>query len=313
MDLDMITTVLAVARTKSFSAASFLIPCAQSSVSRRVEAVESELNVRIFTRPSESSDRSVRLTPAGERVVPILERIVDCYRDLYSAAGEASSGLTPLRLGVLRNMLPPMVFSIIKTASYEANPNLSLELHFNTMDQLFADMNGRQLDAILFSCLALDNDEFRMPGVFHLRLLGRVPISIGVSEHSPLAARGTIRMEDLKDETFLLQSGKLDHIPGIRFTEADEFRQRCESKYGFTPHIKLITEHMLEIRYQLAKNGQGIFPSFTPPAWRSMPGLVYLSVAPEEVHYMEYYLIFQNSDKEKEIRRFGDFLSHMLE
>ena len=114
MDLDMITTVLAVARTKSFSAASFLIPCAQSSVSRRVEAVESELNVRIFTRPSESSDRSVRLTPAGERVVPILERIVDCYRDLYSAAGEASSGLTPLRLGVLRNMLPPMVFSIIK-------------------------------------------------------------------------------------------------------------------------------------------------------------------------------------------------------
>ena len=73
MDLDMITTVLAVARTKSFSAASFLIPCAQSSVSRRVEAVESELNVRIFTRPSESSDRSVRLTPAGERVVPILD------------------------------------------------------------------------------------------------------------------------------------------------------------------------------------------------------------------------------------------------
>ena len=134
MDIETISTVLTVARTKSFSAAAFIIPCAQSSVSRRVDAVESELNIRIFTRPSDSPDHSVRLTPAGERVVPLLEKIIENYRELYLAAQESQIGLTPLRIGIMRNMLPPMVFSIIKAACYESNPNLSLELHFNTMN-----------------------------------------------------------------------------------------------------------------------------------------------------------------------------------
>ena len=109
MDIRVLRYFLTVAREESFSRAADALYLSQPTLSRQIREMEEELGTQLLVR----TNRSVRLTPAGERVVPILERIVDCYRDLYSAAGEASSGLTPLRLGVLRNMLPPMVFSRI--------------------------------------------------------------------------------------------------------------------------------------------------------------------------------------------------------
>ena len=68
----MIKTILLVAQTQNFNDAAYLVPCSQSSVSRRVDAAEAELRTKLLTRPWDSPDRRTHLTPAGEKAIPIL-------------------------------------------------------------------------------------------------------------------------------------------------------------------------------------------------------------------------------------------------
>lgn len=71
-------------------------------------------------------------------------------------------------------------------------------------------------------------------------------------------------------------------------------------------------ENMLEIRYQLVKNGKGVFPSYTPSAWRSMAGITYLSLPSTEEHLMNYYLLSRSSSRDRELRLFANYLTKCI-
>ena len=91
-----------------------------------------------------------------------------------------------------------------------------------------------------------------------------------------------------------------------------EFSERAKRVYGFTQKLHKINESRLEIRYQLAKDGKGIFPSFTPEAWRSMPGVTYVPLAKEDEHYMYYYLLSRQNEHEHTLHLFADYLSDRI-
>ena len=307
MDLAVISTVLAVAHAKSFSAASFIIPCAQSSVSRRIEAAESELNVKIFTRPADSPDRTVRLTPTGERVIPILEKIMQDYRELFSAAGEFNNTRTTLRIGINNNLMPPISLSALKADFFDQCPEIGIDMKFNTFETLLSDLKSRHLDAILFSCTSINTEEFRMMDLCKLRALGNVDLTVGISDLNPLSEVGAIPIAELKDQTFMVRERNMGSIMGIHFSNIDDYFKKLRLEQNIQLKTMEFSDQMLEVRYQLARKNRGVFPSFTPKCWNAIPGITYLDIT-DCSDRVTYYLLSQKNVNEKELTKFGDFL-----
>jgi DNA-binding transcriptional LysR family regulator len=311
MDLETISTVLAVARAKSFSAASYIIPCAQSSVSRRVVAAESELNVEIFVRPANSADNSLHLTPEGQRIIPIMERIVDNYRELFTVASDVSASHHALRIGFMSNVMPPMSYSTLKAELYERHPNLDIEMRFDNIDTLLSDLKSRRLDAILFSCISMDPDCL-LREQFDLHMLGTVGPSIGISELNPLARKSKVSFSELNNETFFMNTSSTEHIAGIEFFNESKLLKLAREEFGLSSHCQLLSAHMLEVRYQLTKNNKGVFISFIPPAWRDMLGISYLELTDMKDFLLNYCLLSQKNKKNPELKLFTSFFSASL-
>ncbi len=88
MDLRVLRYFLAVADEGSISAAARQVRIAQPSLSRQLRSLESELGVELLSRDG----RSVKLSPAGRRFLPIV-------RDLVARAESARGTMTALGQG----------------------------------------------------------------------------------------------------------------------------------------------------------------------------------------------------------------------
>ncbi|WP_018953197.1 LysR family transcriptional regulator [Thioalkalivibrio sulfidiphilus] len=110
MDLDNLSTFLAVAEARSFSAAAERLHLTQPAVSKRVAALEGDLGQRLFDRIG----RQVSLTEAGRVLLPQARRILadldDARRTLENLSHQVAGPLwlaTSHHVGLHR--LPPIL------------------------------------------------------------------------------------------------------------------------------------------------------------------------------------------------------------
>ena len=217
MDLEIIKTVLMVAQLKSFSAAAFAIPCAQSSVSRRVESAERELGVTIFSRPSMGGSRNVELTDAGKDVIRAMTKVVDAYAEMFSIAGNDNATRTTIYIGMRRNMMAPMGLSLMKADFFEENPDIGITVNIDSFDAMFSELRMRKLDAVLFTvCLWIPLSQ--ASGGHRSVVAGKGGLLFGNFRGKPLSRRASLRPEDLLDEEFLLGDEPGDSVTGITFS-----------------------------------------------------------------------------------------------
>ena len=94
MDLASLDTFIAIAETGSFSAAGERLHLTQPAVSKRIAALEQQLDARLFDRIG----REISLTEAGRALLPrayqILNVLDDTRRALTNLNGEVSGRLT---------------------------------------------------------------------------------------------------------------------------------------------------------------------------------------------------------------------------
>ena len=110
MDIAGLRAFIIIAEGGSFSLAAEHLHLTQPAVSKRIAALEAELNVRLFDR----LNRTVRLTEAGVLLLPrarrILAEIDDSRRALRNLAGTVTGPLivaTSHHIGLHR--LPPVL------------------------------------------------------------------------------------------------------------------------------------------------------------------------------------------------------------
>ena len=314
MDLEIISTVLAVARARSFSAAAYIIPCAQSSVSRRVSAAESELGIQLFERPMDSSDNLLHLTPAGERAIPIMEKILDDYRELFSVASDQNASQRTIHIGFCSKlMFPPMAYSMMKTDLFEYHPNLVLDMIIDTTENLLVHLKSRRLDAVIFACLSIPPDAVPLSDQFDFTLLGEGQQYVVVSDQHPLAEKGMVRLESLKDETFYICSDPRENTSGIEFVDDARFMKLAKDEFGISLTQQALSTKMLDVRYNLARCNKGVFLSFTPPAWRRNPGIAYLEIEELKDWPLKFYMISAKAKKNAELGVFSRFMTNSLQ
>ncbi|AGS71080.1 LysR family transcriptional regulator [Streptomyces collinus] len=109
MELRLLVTFEKVAAVGSFTRAAAELAYAQSSVTGQVRALESSLGVELFDRLGSR----IRLTEAGERLLPYARRIIELTEEARAAvtgAGEPSGTLT---VGTMESLtsyrLPPLL------------------------------------------------------------------------------------------------------------------------------------------------------------------------------------------------------------
>ncbi len=97
MEIRQIYYVLEVAKQKSFSGAAKALYVTQPAISHQINALEEELQVKLFRRDT----HSVSLTSDGEKFCEYAQKIVDSVDDLFQAFDLERSDEKPvLRVGV---------------------------------------------------------------------------------------------------------------------------------------------------------------------------------------------------------------------
>lgn len=116
MDDRKIAVLLATVRTGSFSKAAEEVNCSQSAVTQIMNNMEAELGCRILDR----SHRGVKLTPAGESLLPYIVAADSAMEQLMSEAKSIAEGKTiPIRIGAFSSIANSWLPDVIKAYKKE--------------------------------------------------------------------------------------------------------------------------------------------------------------------------------------------------
>ena len=90
MRIEQLQTFLAVAETGSFQAAARQCQITQSTISRQIQSLETELNAPLFHRAAQA-----KLTVAGELLMPKAQRICSDWKQVGRDIADLMMGNQP--------------------------------------------------------------------------------------------------------------------------------------------------------------------------------------------------------------------------
>ena len=141
MDLKALRTFLAVAETGSVSAASGQLHSVQSNITARVKALEAELGAELFLR----SRRGMRLSAAGEVLLPHAREVIAAAERARRAVAGFSDRPTLLRLGSMETTLAVRLTPALARLR-AAHPSLRIRAETGTTEELSARLLAGEID-----------------------------------------------------------------------------------------------------------------------------------------------------------------------
>ena len=229
MDIGALKAFIAVAEAGSFSLAAERLFLTQPAVSKRIAALEDELDARLFDRIG----RSITLTEAGRALLPrarnILIELEDSMRAISNLNGEIHGTLrfaTSHHIGLHR--LPPALRVFTRR-----HPQIRLDIRF--MDSEAA-------------CQAVEHGELEL-GIVTLppqpstslstRVVWPDPLSIVVAPEHDLAKKRGVRLDDLARHPAILPSPN---------TYTRQIAERAFSELGLALDVSLSTNYLETIK-----------------------------------------------------------------
>lgn len=198
MNTTQFNCFLTLAQTLNFTKAAARLYMSQPALSRQIVALEQEINTLLVIR----DQKSVRLTPAGVLLAAELGRVQQDLDRLVERVRTVGMGYTgSLSIGVLEGQWMGDEFTALYRRFIEAYPNISFQMGQGSFGALRSQLDNREIDIAI--TLAFD-----VAGLDHLVTLPLAPdrAVLAISRERPLAARETITLQDLMDETFLIIS-----------------------------------------------------------------------------------------------------------
>jgi DNA-binding transcriptional LysR family regulator len=233
MDLANLNAFIAIAETGSFSLAAERLHLTQPAVSKRIAALESQLDVRLFDRLG----REIGLTEAGRALLPrayqILNVLDDTRRALTNLNGDIGGRLslaTSHHIGLHR--LPPLLRAFTR-----AHPQVSLDIRFLDSEVAYDEvLHGRAELAVI--TLAPQTAE----PVLAVKVWDD-PLDFVVAPEHPLASKADITLADVAGHPAVFPGGN---------TFTHHIAQRLFEREGLTPNITMSTNYMETIKMMVS-------------------------------------------------------------
>lgn len=193
MDIQHLKYFVEVAKQRNFTKASQILLVSQPSISKMIKGLEDELKVTLLDR----SQREIKLTDAGVIVYDQAIKILQSVEDVYASVNE----LVQVKKGTIKLGLMPttgvLLFPNILSGFKKDYPQIDLQM---------VEYNGKQLkhkveegDIDLGITVQPVNSELFET----IPLLSEELVVLVDSEHE-LVERESVRLKDLKDESFIL-------------------------------------------------------------------------------------------------------------
>lgn len=214
MDTDLLKTFLEVSRTRHFGRAAESLYLTQSAVSFRIRQLENQLGANLFTRHR----NNIRLTPAGERLLPYAENLIGTWQIAKKEVARSQQH-SQLSIGATASLWEAFLTPWLNEL-YQQRPLLQLEARIALRQTLIKQLHERQLD-LLITTESPKMDELSC------QLLGNFSLSLFSSaNNTPTEERPYIRLEWGADfhqyETPWLPG---DQVPSLTTSSAHLTRQ----------------------------------------------------------------------------------------
>lgn len=242
MELRQLEAFVCVAQENSFTRAATRLHLTQPAVTRQIGALEAELGAALFERLG----KSIRLSAAGEALLPHAETVLREATEAREAVAEAAAGrsgrLTLAASSTLASyMLPPVL-----AAFRQAHPGVELQLRTGLSAQVWAQV--RSGDAQLGLATTEGTDEERRHDMLVVTPLGRYETVAVVFPRHPLASHSSLALGELEGE------------PLLAMTEGTTLRAFLEGalgQAGVIPRISLELDSVEAIK-RMVEAGLGI-------------------------------------------------------
>jgi DNA-binding transcriptional LysR family regulator len=237
MDLRQLEILQTIAETGSFTACGRKLHVSQSAISRQILILEEELGEPLFLRLG----RHVRMTPAGESLVQLGQRV---FQDVRETVGAITDRTRTLR-GTLRltggmtvclYVFPPLLKHLKRV-----HPQLDVRLTVATAGRSVEEIRAGRVDASLLTLPVEESDLVTVPVLREELLVVTMPTH-------PLAHRKRILATDLSGEPF------------VAFEPGSATRRIIDSLFvteKVEPTVVMDTENV-EIIKAMVKTGLGI-------------------------------------------------------
>ncbi|MEU8761137.1 LysR family transcriptional regulator [Streptomyces sp. NPDC048659] len=186
MEPRLLVTFEKVATVLSFTRAAAELAYAQSSVTAQIRALESSLGVELFERLGSR----IRLTEAGERLVPYARQLIELTEEARAAVTAAGEPSGTLALGTVESLtsyrLPPLL-----ELFHHRYPGVRLSLR-----PTLGDANRRALRDGTYDLGFLLERETVHEGL-ESEVLGEEPLVLVAAPGHPLAGRAGLTSADL--------------------------------------------------------------------------------------------------------------------
>jgi DNA-binding transcriptional LysR family regulator len=196
MDPRQLEYVVAVAEERSFTRAAQRCHIAQSALSHQIARLETEIRTKIFERTS----RSVRLSEAGQVLLPHARRVLD---DLATAqaALDSLARITRGRLRIGMTQTASKALNLISVVGelHRQYPDISL----STATGPGRELIGAVCDGELDIALAALTPDAPPAGVTFRPVVPAEPLVVVVPLDHPLAQRKRVRIRDLAEAAFV--------------------------------------------------------------------------------------------------------------
>ncbi|MBU0918850.1 MAG: LysR family transcriptional regulator [Pseudomonadota bacterium] len=233
MDLANLNAFIAIAETGSFSLAAERLHLTQPAVSKRIAALESQLDVRLFDRLG----REIGLTEAGRALLPrayqILNVLDDTRRALTNLNGDIGGRLslaTSHHIGLHR--LPPLLRAFTR-----AYPQVSLDIRFLDSEVAYDEVLHGRAELAVITLAPQTAEPVRAMKVWD------DPLDFVVAPEHPLAGKADIRLADVAGHPAVFPGGN---------TFTHHIAQRLFEREGLTPNITMSTNYMETIKMMVS-------------------------------------------------------------
>jgi DNA-binding transcriptional LysR family regulator len=272
MNVEDLECFLEVAKQKNMTVAARVLHIAQSTVSERVQQLETHLGALLFERSAR--ERRLELTAAGKRLQAAAGRFVEVAEDIRSQARFGRSRPRPIRIGVNESVAYAWLDGWLARVRRE-QPDLAFDLKVGTTDELDAMMVGGALD------LAIGTRGFGYRAIQRRELTTQPMVFVGASarhekpEYSlrELAAEGfiTFQMRSIVQQALhdLLRAECLDHCRVDTVSSVAVMLRLVEDGCGVATLPRLLVERANNPRLRILRCSTELNPIPLWLSWRA--------------------------------------------
>ncbi len=269
----------AVARCGSVTKAASQLGVSQPTVTGQLRQLESRYGIELFYRQG----RSLRLSDAGHRLMPLVEQLMLQESEIEFRLRDACE----LREGNLRIGATGPFYIMDTVRRYnERYPGIELQLTIGNSQSMLQALHEYRIEIATSSYATEDKHLYR-------RTIAADPLRVVVHREHPLADRASISLADLRPYTLLLRE------PGSMTRQLTE---QALAEAGVTPATILEIGSRESIRQAVLCNlGLSLIPAREAPAH---PQLAALELSGTRIMMHEYLYCLRERQPVQLIARF---------